>query len=147
MTATYNPDLAATKDKVRFRIGDTDVATADIQDETITTLLAETGATTLSVSVRLLQGLVASYSKKVTYDVDGQGERWSDAAKNFRALLSDLIDELAAETAAGADDEAVGAIVALGGGIMVGGTSVRKNVAKSEDTDRAANYSPRYDGW
>lgn len=145
MAATFNPALTTPKDKVRFRIGDTDVANPDIQDETIAALLAETGASVLSVSLRLVQGLVATYARKVTYDVDGQGERWSDAAKQFRGMALDIADELAAEKAQEATEENVAASVAIGGGIMVGGTSVRKNIAKSEDTDRAANYGARYE--
>lgn len=144
MAATYNPSLTSRKDKVRFYLGDTNVAQALVQDETIEALLAETGATALSVSAFLAQGLVAQFSQAVDYDVDGQGEKRSDLAKNYRAVAADLAARAAAEKAATAGEDVVAATVGMGGGIIVGGVSVRKNVAKSEDADRAANYNPLY---
>ena len=144
MAATYDPNLATRKDRVRFYLGDTNVAQALIQDETIDVLLAETGATPLSVAAFLAQGIVAQFAQQVDFDVDGQGEKRSALLKNYRTVAADLATRAADEKAGNADQGVVDAMSAMGGGIMVGGISVRKNVAKSEDRDRAANYSPLY---
>lgn len=144
MTATFNPGLASDLDRVRFAVGDTDTAKAVIQDETITALLGETGATVASVSASVAQSILTIYQQRVTYDVDGQGERFSDLAKNYAATVALLQQRALAEAAAGADDDAVAASVALGGGIMVGGLKTSENVRRSEDPERAANFSPRY---
>ena len=144
MAATYNPALTTPLDRIRFAVGDTDVAKPFIQDETITALLAEAGATPASVAASVAQNILTTLQHRVTYDVDGQGERWSDAAKAYASTVALLNTKLLAETAAGADEDAIAASEALGGGIMVGGLSRSENVDRSNDPDRAANFSPRY---
>lgn len=144
MTATYNPALLSNLDKVRFDTGDTDVANAVIQDETISALLAEDGATRFSVSAAVAQAIYSAYQHRVTYDVDGQGERYSDLAKNYAATVALLNSRALAALAAGADEETIAASQAIGGGIMVGGLSRSENIDRANDPDRAANFSPRY---
>lgn len=144
MAATYNPALATDLDKVRYAVGDTDVANAVIPNETIAALLGIEGATVASVAVAVSQAIWTQYQKRVTYDVDGEGERFSDLAKNYANTVAHLRAVWATEVAAGADEDAVAANVALGGGIIVGGTSVTKNIERASDPDRAANFSPRY---
>lgn len=144
MTATYDPTLAAPKDRVRFHLGDTNVSAALVQDETIMTLLAEGGATPLSVAAFLARGIAAEFAQKVDFDVDGEGAKYSQKRKAFLGLAEDLDDRVAAERAAAADADAIAAGAALGGGIVVCGTSRSENVAGSDDTDRAANFSPLY---
>lgn len=144
MTATFNPNLGTDLDKVRYAVGDTKPDKAMVQDETINALLGVTDATVASVSAQVAQGIWTEYQQRVTYDVDGEGERFSDLAKNYAATVALLNTKAAAELAAGADDDEVAAAVALGGGIIVGGISKAANVRRSEDEDRAANYSPLY---
>lgn len=143
MSATFNPALTAPLDKIRFAIGDTAVASAIVQDETILSLLAEAGATPASVSASLAQFILTTYQQRVTYDVDGQGERFSDLAKNYVQTVALLQAKADAEAKDNADDDAVAAAVALGGGILVGGLSQSRNRERLCDPDRAANYSAR----
>lgn len=142
MAATYNPALTSNLDKVRFELGDTTVAAAILQDETINAVL--TGKTVLQASAVLARGIAAQYAQKVDFDVDGEGAKYSQLRKHFAAMAEDLDDRAAAEAAVAADEEAIARSQAIGAGIMVGGLSVRENIAKSEDCDRAANFSPRY---
>lgn len=147
MAATFQPDLGRPLDEVRQNIGDKNLTKARVQDETITALLGKSGATVLSVSYLLARGILAEYASEVTYDVDGQGERASDRVKGYQIVVDDLAELLAAEIKADAGEEQVAALEAYGGGILVGGLSRRSNVAKTEDDDRAANFSPDYSGW
>lgn len=144
MAATFNPALTTPLDKIRFAVGDTDVANPFIQDETIAALLAEAGATPVSVAASVAQNILTTLQQRVTYDVDGQGERWSDAAKAYASTVALLNAKLLAETAAGVDAGAIAASEALGGGIIVGGLSRSENVDRTNDPDRAANFSQRY---
>ncbi len=144
MAATFNPALTSDLDKVRYAVGDIVPTKAMVQDETITALLGATGATVASVSALVAQGILTQYQQRVSYDVDGEGERFSDLAKNYAATVALLNAKAAAELAAEATDEQVAASVAIGAGIMVGGLSRSRNLDKSEDCDRAANFSPRY---
>lgn len=139
MTATFNPALTSDLDKIRFAVGDTAVAKAIVQDETIEALLEATGATVASVSALVAQSILTEYQQRVTYDVDGQGERWSDAAKAYASTVSRLVGLAAAEAAAAETETDA----SLGGGIIVAGISVSSNLDKARDPDRAANYSPR----
>src|SRR6266436_73541 len=50
MSATYSPSLASDVDWVRFLVGDTDITSADLQDEEIAAMVAEV-KTTSAVSV------------------------------------------------------------------------------------------------
>lgn len=144
MAATYNPALATDTDRVRFDTGDTDVARAVVQDETIAALLAEAGATRASVSARVAQSILSHYQHQVTYDVDGQGERFSDRAKAYVNTVAMLLARARDEAAAIVVEGNITAGLALGGGIMPQGLSKSENVDRSNDPDRAANFSPRY---
>lgn len=144
MTATFNPALRTEIDRIRFQVGDTNTAKALIQDETIVALLAEAGATPASVAASVAEHILTIYQQRVTYDVDGQGEHYSDLAKNYPATVARLVGLANAEKAAAVSADKSAALGALGGGIMPMGVSKDANVDRSEDPDRAANYSPRY---
>lgn len=141
MTATFNPALTATLDKIRFDIGDTNVADVVVQDETILAKLAEAGATQASVSASLAHYILTIYSQRVTYDVDGQGARESDRAKNYATVVARLQALADEEAKQNANEEQVAAGVAMGGGIMPMGVSHSANTDRKRDCDRAANYS------
>lgn len=143
MTATFNPALTSTLDKIRFDIGDTNVQDPVVQDETILAKLAEAGATQASVSASLAHYVLTIYSQRVTYDVDGQGERFSDMAKNYAAVVARLQALADEEARQSANDDEVAAGVAMGGGIMPMGLSHSGNQDRMRDCDRAANYSAR----
>lgn len=96
MTATFNPALTDTISRIRFKLGDTDVATADVQDETITALRQD-GKTETAVAAEIAWGLVAKYSKLADTTVDDQLTRYSHVAKNWLAIAERLQQE--------ADDE------------------------------------------
>lgn len=145
MAATFNPALQTNLDKVRFAVGDTDMSAPIVQNETITALLAEAGATPVSVSASVAQFILTVFQQQVTYDVDGEGERFSDRAKNYATTVALLTKKAADEAAKNASEDVVAATEALGGGIMPMGTSRTSNRERAADPDRAANYSAR--GW
>lgn len=145
MTATFSPSLTTPKDKVRQALGDTDPAQALVQDETIDVLLGGSDASVLSVAAELAHNLAAQFARKVTFDVDGQGKRYSDLMEHYRTLAADLAARDRRARASEADADAVAAAEAIGGGIMVGGTSSSDIVDRLRDRDRAANYGAS--GW
>lgn len=145
MAATFNPTLQSDLDRVRFAVGDTNPTDAIVQDETITKLLTEAGATPVSVSASVAQYILTIFQQQVTYDVDGEGERFSDRAKSYVATVERLVARANAEAAKNAGADVIAATEALGGGIMPMGTSRSGNRARAADPDRAANYSAR--GW
>ncbi len=132
MAATFDPSLATPKDRIRQRLGDTDTASALIQDETIAAILAiPTGET--ATAARLARDLSAKFSRDVDFTVDGQGQRNAQRAEAFRLLANDLAREAALETPPTSSGG-----IATGGIIVTGATSDEVWDARC-DPDRAAN--------
>jgi|SRR5581483_4183185 len=89
MTATYDPTLAADKDKVRFYIGDTDVANVIFSDEEIVAALAIYD-TPLATAITMADAAASKYARKVSMSVDGLSVNYSDLARNFAAVAQRL---------------------------------------------------------
>ncbi len=113
MAATFNPSLATPLDRVRQLIGDTTVASAKIQDETISAYLArplsEHGAASLLAYV-----LAAKYAGMADVTVDDQLTRASHLYEHYTKLGDRLAKQDAAKPNPSAGD-------AYGGGIIVTG--------------------------
>lgn len=97
MATTYNPNLADRISRVRQFIGDTDIAAAEIQDETITYYLDTGGLSELGAASRLAWDLSAKYAKRADVDVDDQLQRFSQTSKQY----AELARILGAQAAAG----------------------------------------------
>jgi hypothetical protein len=83
VAATYDNTLATTKDKIRFRMGDTDTVDALLQDEEIAAALNLTATEDAAVAF-LANGLIQRYSRDpikvtadgVTMDFSAKIEAW-----------------------------------------------------------------------
>jgi hypothetical protein len=65
MTATFNPALPAALDRVRFIVGDTNVATAaEVQDETYLALLAANAADENKAALAVADFLILYYGRQ-----------------------------------------------------------------------------------
>lgn len=120
------------KDRVRQKLGDTDVTAALVQDETIAYYLSLPMGET-ATAARLARDLSARFSQQVDFSVDGQGQKNGDRARNFAALADRL--EREAETEAG---PVVAGSISSGGIIVTGATSDEVLDARWDEA-RAAN--------
>lgn len=113
MPATFNPDLSTPISRVRQAIGDTDIANALVQDETITYYLASKSE--LSTAAQLARDLAAKFAQDVDTTVDGQGERSSQRVRHFQELAQRLEREaLAASPAVPASPTSFAGIAVFG---------------------------------
>jgi hypothetical protein len=140
MSATYDPNLISEIDNVRFRLGDIDVSNARVPNETIEALLSASGASVLSVASKLARSLAAQYAAKVDTDLDNQGFKWSQLAKQFTALASELAAEDAAERLDVKEEGDLSQRLAMGGGIMVSGADVSSQYEALADPEFAGNF-------
>lgn len=123
------------KDRVRQKIGDTDPATALVQDETIQYYLdlplGETAA-----AARLARDISAKFARDISFTVDGQGQREGDKSKQYAALAARLELEAASETPPTDPDAPA---LAYGGGVFVTGATTEDVMSARCDPARAAN--------
>jgi len=99
MPATFNPDLSDPVSRVRLDLGDTDVAAAMLEDETITAMLARHGADERLATISLASALVARYAQEPDKVDLAQGEggvQWTARLKGWQGLIGRLQSELAA---------------------------------------------------
>lgn len=117
MAATFDPGLADDVSKVRQKIGDTAVAKAQIQDETIQAYL-DTPMTILGAAKRLALDLAAKWASVGDVMIDDQLQRASHISKAYIDLAQALAKEEMGSTPASPS----------GGGaaIMVGGIGDRR---------------------
>lgn len=141
MAATFNPALASPLDIARQRLGDTDTNDALFPDETYTVLLGNGASARLPVRVaaQLASDAAARFARKVTMDVDNQGKRYSDLQKHYADLAVRLGNEAADEERKLALVGAGDVIAEMGGGVLVGGTSVADVLKTREDPDHPDN--------
>ncbi len=92
MGFTFDPALATDKDKVRFKIGDTEDTAPAVEDETITALLSG-GSSVLSASIDITRALIAKYSRLVDKEIGPLRIDHSDRVKNYQRLLNELQEE------------------------------------------------------
>lgn len=100
-TASYDPSLAAARDRLRFTLGDTDVAAFRAPDATYDAVLASVGNDERSATIALAEAFAAAADQEPDeVDVqDGATTRWKDKARAWRALAQRLRDEIAREQA------------------------------------------------
>lgn len=112
--ATFNPALSTDRDKVRQKIGDADVADAQVQDETIDAYLnaySQSPSPVLKTAHQLCLDLAAKWARYGTVTIDDQQQRAENTSKAYLLLASTIADEMR-DTAASASSF---------GAIMVGG--------------------------
>jgi hypothetical protein len=64
MTATFNPALSTAKDRVRFIVGDIDMAAPEVQDETIGALLTSNSADENLAALNVADYLILFYGRQ-----------------------------------------------------------------------------------
>jgi hypothetical protein len=110
MTATFDPELADPKDRIRQRIGDTDPASAQVQDETIEAYLLS-GLSELGVARQLCLDLAAKWATASTVTLDDQQQRAEGVYKHYIDLAAQIGKLMAPPTGQGS----------VAGSIIVGG--------------------------
>lgn len=99
MAVTFDPALATPKDRIRQRIGDTTIARAKIQDETIAYYLAQ-GFSELRAAQRLCLDLAAQYAPLGDITIDRQLSKTSQIYDHYISLAAAIGEELAKATVA-----------------------------------------------
>lgn len=124
MTWSYNTTLSASKDKVRFLIGDTDINDQLLQDEEITFILAEDHITNnYQAAAQLAYALAVRFARDVDTKVDSVSSSSSQRAERYLVLAKRL------------DSKAKGVGGALGTP-LVGGVSESAMIAVRDSADR-----------
>lgn len=95
MTATFDAALSTTRDRLRFRLADTDIANALIADETYDGLLtyyASESDPDLYALRALAQSLIARFGQQVTQAQlgDGVGFTWGERVTIWREIVSEV---------------------------------------------------------
>ncbi len=91
MTATYSSLLSTARDKVRFRLGDTDTASSLLSDEEIAAVLTLKGSVEDDACLYLAKGLLARYGREpVKITQDGQTLDFSARIGVWEALVAEL---------------------------------------------------------
>lgn len=96
---TFDPTLAAPLDRIRQRIGDTDPARAQVQDETITAYLG-LGFSELRAAQRLCLDIAAKYAPIGDIALDRQLSKTSQIYDHYIQLAADIGAEMAKATPA-----------------------------------------------
>jgi hypothetical protein len=90
MAATYSADLSTAKDRIRFRLGDNDVAQALVSDEEIAAILSLKGSED-AACLALAKHLLARYGREpVKVTMDGTTIDFSARVEVWRELVADL---------------------------------------------------------
>lgn len=108
MTFTYDPELATSKDKVRFRIGDTDssfAAQQRLEDEEIEATVADT--TFPEAMARCAEALAAKFMRMA------DSKQAASLKVSYASRVQNLID-LAARIRSGAESTALAEIILTG---------------------------------
>lgn len=107
---TFDPSLTNPTDRIRQRIGDTEVGKAQVQDETIKAYL-EMGYTELTTARRLCLDLAAKWAGVGDVTLDDQAQKMSAISKRYIELAAAIAAEERPATPASA----------AAAGIIVGG--------------------------
>lgn len=118
MTWTYDPTLAAPKDRVRSMTGDTDQADQLAQDEEIAAILTSFSGDERLTAYEVLSRAAVAAARLVDRTVGRMSASLSKRAEGLRKAASDFLDR-----------EVAGAPVA-------GGISRSDKMAEERDTDR-----------
>ena len=91
MGFTYSTsDLSTPLAQVRLQIGDTEQATALLQDEEIQVYLAARSDSVLLASADICDALATRFARAYDFATDGQSFRRSQQAAAYRAMAQDL---------------------------------------------------------
>ena len=95
--ATFDPTLATARDRVRFALGDTDVANALEEDVTYDVTIARYGE---GEALRVMaEGLASRFARKPDRITDGDfSVSWGERVKAWRALASGSTSNSTAST-------------------------------------------------
>lgn len=97
---TYSGNPGDSKlDEVRFKIGDTAVDFALLQDEEIEFLLASNDDNVINTCIGACRAIIAKLSKEVDYKLGPESVNASDRCKQYQSLLSTLKGEKITSTA------------------------------------------------
>ena len=94
MSWSYSDSLGTSKDKVRFRIGDTQSLTPLLTDENINALLTEYNDNVLRVACICVKGILASLTRDTNRSVMGISGSVDQATTHYRDLLRDLVADM-----------------------------------------------------
>ena len=98
MAWTYDENLPTPRDKVRYRIGDTDTNRQMVSNETLDALLNEYNNSVLRVAVIAIRGILADLTRDTNRSVMGISGSVDQATVHYRDLLRDIIAEMNTET-------------------------------------------------
>lgn len=94
MAGSYSGDPTASElDAVRDKIGDTDDSAWQLSDEEIQSEIDGSGGSVLMAASRCARKIAARYSRKVTKSIGRTSINYSDLAKQYFALATELEDE------------------------------------------------------
>ncbi len=111
MTATFDPALTTAKDRVRQRIGQTDLATTRVQDETIAHYLES--KTELGTARQLCLDIAAAYAPIGDVTLDDQQQKGGKIYERYIAMAAEIFEEMGIPLTDGA---AAGAVLVMGVG-------------------------------
>lgn len=106
MAITFNPALPSATDRIRQRIGQTDLVNAKIQDETIQAYLDQ-DMSELGVAYQLCLDLAALYAGIGNTQIDNQLSRNDQISKHYLDMASVILREMKGDTAGGANTGAI----------------------------------------
>tara|TARA_R100000005_G_C4855763_1_gene119771 strand:- start:175 stop:579 length:405 start_codon:yes stop_codon:yes gene_type:complete len=118
MSWSYSDALATDRDKLRFKIGDTDTNEQLLSNELLDALLA-TRATPTLAAIDAVNGILAQFARDIDRSALGMGGARSQKTQFYR----DLLKELRAEAARGDT------------GIFFGGGSISQKESNRDDSD------------
>lgn len=98
MTATFNPSLTDRISRIRFKLGDTNTAAPEIEDESIFYFIGQ-GLTDTGAAATIAAAIAAKYAKLADTTVDDQLTRYSHVFKAWRELAEALQAEADKEAA------------------------------------------------
>lgn len=93
MAATFDPTLADAVSRIRQMIGDTKVipeTKAEVQDETITAILAQKEGDETAAAARLCWDISAKYARMADTELDNQEIKYSQVSKRYEDLAKRL---------------------------------------------------------
>ena len=125
MSATYNTSLATDMDKVRFFIGDTDVANALLTDEEILAVLGMY-PNVITASIICCKNLIAKYSRYADETVGQVSVSYSSMVDNMKSVVSGLEARLAGSCSP-----------------FCGGISISGKEQQEQDTDRVKPFATK----
>lgn len=98
--ANYNPALPTARDKLRFKLGDTNTGAALIPDVTYDAVLSVVGGDEKKAAVALLDHLISRFAQlpnSTTADDGAVRIEWKDRVATWRAMRGLLQAEIEAE--------------------------------------------------